>query len=287
MNPSCKAFLPFVKTNQYHEFTSVCNYVQKYRRMGLIYGLPGAGKTQSAFQYMHEKQLTTDTGAPILYLPLGEGDKNRRAFYHRILTVIRDQAEPAQTAAVAEKETIQLLKTHGYDMIIIDECSFMEESGLETVRTLHDKTTIPIVLITISGKISKIKNLPQLNSRISYQLEYNLLSQQQIKDYIIPKIKTEPVFDFPPSEEEAIVDMLFLASGGQEHPEKGADFRNIIHLLEWSNDFILSWKREAEKTHDPTKIKQFNADVLHLAAHYTKGITVQKRKKTKRQSQLL
>lgn len=45
-------FLPFIETPQYAEFVLACDYILQSRKLGLIYGLAGNGKSWAAFQYI-------------------------------------------------------------------------------------------------------------------------------------------------------------------------------------------------------------------------------------------
>lgn len=101
----------------------------------------------------------------------------------------------------------------------------------------------------------------------------------------MPVLKEYPLFDFEPSEEEGIVEMLFLGSGGNKSSGEGANFRDITHLLEWANDILHANQLTAQQQKARSKQIRFSAELLRQAVQETKGISLPPIKKPKKKMQ--
>jgi DNA transposition AAA+ family ATPase len=124
--------------------------------MVLVYRYAGAGKTLTALQFVSEQTIMIINGeSPILYVHLSQSDKTDRAVYNKMVAVITNQMPRNDSASVAFVELVRLLKKYRYILIIIDEVRYLYDTGLEAIRTLHDTTKLPIVLIAMPEDIYK------------------------------------------------------------------------------------------------------------------------------------
>jgi DNA transposition AAA+ family ATPase len=158
--------------------------------------------------------------------------------------------------------------------MFFDEFHFLQDSGLEAVRTLWDKTGVPIMLITMTqfrGVLQKTKHL-QLHSRIIRFLSFDRLDENQIKKVLLPKIAVNAHITFDPNQTDAaeIVAALLAATQG--------NFRKIMKVLDQANELIAISKEEhqmhlvARRKGDPPLIRSFDADVIREAATMTEDI---------------
>lgn len=267
--------LPFVKTRQYRQFQETCDFVRKRRKIGLAYGDAGTGKSSAARRYATEQPPLAINGvSPVFYIELEQTDKTDRAFYNTLVGAILRQAPENVTAKVAASEAKRLLEKYQYDFIIIDEFHFLQDSGLEAVRTLWDKTGIPIMLITMTqfrSVLEKTKHL-QLHSRIIRFLPFDRLDQKQIQRELLPRVATDAHIAFDPDQEDAaeIVSALLATTQG--------NFRKIMKVLDQANELIgLSIvdheaHMNACRKGEAPPILSFDANVIREAAAMTEDI---------------
>src|SRR6266508_622772 len=214
--------LPFIETAQYMDFTLVCDYSRDHRCVVLVYGPAGAGKTVSAMRYRDAQPLITANGlSPVLYFQLTPADKTDRAFYNTLVEAMTKQPDQHRSAAVALAEAKRLLQKYRYEALIIDEVGFLAESGLEAVRTLHDQTGLPIILITMPKLVERLEVYPQFYSRIAQFLEFGLLTREQIRQYVLPAVSQQSSLTFDPEQSAAadIVESLYTGAAGKSETE--------------------------------------------------------------------
>lgn len=273
---SSNELVPFIATRQYKQFKETCDFVRKRRKIGLAYGEAGAGKSSAARRYVNEQPPLAFNGlSPIFYLELEQTDKTDRAFYNTLIATITRQAPENVTAKVAGSEAKRLLDKYRYEMIIIDEFHFLQDSGLEAVRTLWDKTGIPIILITMTmfkGVLQKPKHL-QLHSRIIRFLPFDRLTKDQIAKTLLPKVDVHSHISFDHDQQDAdkIVTALYEATQG--------NFREIAKILDQANELIdLSHQAVARHAAIGSKkpspeVRRFDANIIREAAAMTKDIS--------------
>lgn len=270
------SLFPFIKTIQYRKFAEVCCRAIDCRRMVLVYGYAGAGKTVTALQFVNEQTIMTINGeSPILYVHLSQSDKTDRAVYNKIVSVITNQMPRNDSASVAFVELVRLLKKYRYILIIIDEVRYLYDTGLEAIRTLHDTTKLPIVLIAMPEDIYKVQKFKQVYSRIARRLPFENLTRQQIKQDVLPLVSEASHILFSPEQDDAdeIVEALYVGANQ-------GTFRDIVHILEEASDLIAKSMAycEREATKGPKKKRleprYFDVDLVCDATMNTKGINL-------------
>jgi type II secretory pathway predicted ATPase ExeA len=219
--------VPFVPTKQYLEFKETCDYLRKKRAMGLVHGEAGAGKSRAARRYAEEQgSMSVNSESPVFCLQLEQTDKTDRAFYNALVAAIIRQPPENTTATVASNEAKRLLTKYQYELLIIDEFQFLQDSGLEAVRTLWDKLQIPMIFITMTEFIGKLRmpKYKQFHSRIIKVLPFDTLTTKQVKEKLLPNLETHSHLSFSPTQDDAdkIVETLFKVTGG--------NFRDIIKI---------------------------------------------------------
>ncbi len=266
--------LPFILTEQYLQLREICEYARRFRVLGLIYGEAGAGKTKAAQRYVREQPLITANGqSSVLYFQLAQSDKTDRAFLNALVAAITGLPQKNLTAAVAMAEAQRLLQKYRYVAIIVDEVGFLQESGLEAIRTLHDQTTLPIILITMPNLVDKLERYPQFYSRISQFLCFESLTKADIRHKVLPNVALRSHISFDPQQEDAseIVAALYKAAGGTKGQR--ASFRDVVHILQQANELlqIESERRALEDNPDEQPpMSPFDAAFIDLAATFAK-----------------
>ena len=68
-------------------------------------------------------------------------------------------------------------------VLVIDEIDYLtvETKAVETLRDIHDKTNVPIVLVGMTNANSRLKRYKHLYDRISEIIKFEPFSKQDIK----------------------------------------------------------------------------------------------------------
>src|SRR5262245_32315116 len=115
-------FLPFIETTQYIDLVAACDFVLQMRKIALIYGGYGGGKSWAAMQYIRSQQRMTANGRyPFHYMHLSQGEKTDRSFLNALIASIKGGPRPKLYAGEAMDEVRRVWEKFGYQMLIIDE----------------------------------------------------------------------------------------------------------------------------------------------------------------------
>lgn len=117
--------LPFIETETAENIKNIAHLCHTTRRMGLIYGAAGVGKTRTCLEYCKSNRNA-------IYI------EARPSFTAR--TLMRKLAQalgctPKTNQYELEEEIIKKLKNSG-KLIIVDECEHLNHRALETLRTV-------------------------------------------------------------------------------------------------------------------------------------------------------
>lgn len=270
--------VPFIATSQYKMFQATCNFIRARRKMGLIHGDAGAGKSSAARRYAREQPPMVANGlSPVFYIELEQTEKTDRALYNAFVATIRREPAANVTAKVAGDEAKRLLDKYQYEFIIIDEFQFLQDSGLEAVRTLWDKTHIPILLITMTyfkGVVQKPKH-KQLHSRIIRFLPFDQLDKKQLKRDVLSHIDAHAhiVFDPDQADADTIVEALYTTTRG--------NFREIMKILDQANA-LIELSKQAVEVHSTKRlctpapsVCRFDIELIREAAEMTMDMAVE------------
>ena len=187
----------FVVTKEHRRFSELCDAVRRERYIGVCYGPPGVGKTQSARRYANwdevrpELRHSTLTNAPgdpvdldartIFYTPKVHNtprliDKDVRTLQDRLGWLIE-----FETASSNFK--LSDVGTSGerlVELLIVDEADRLKTPSLEQLRDHHDRTGIGLILIGMPGIERRLARYPQLYSRIGFAHEYRPLGKDEL-----------------------------------------------------------------------------------------------------------
>lgn len=171
--------LSFVITTQVREMAAICYSLIETKDMGVIYGDPGVGKTFTAKRMVDKWQKR---GYPkIVYTEVDVGS-TPSGIAKKILKVLADlrPANAADTARIIEN----LTQEHELELIILDEAERLNRHSLEMVRSIYDRTGVPILLIGMTDILRKLRSHKKFYSRIGIAYRFKQLTFNQLTEYI-------------------------------------------------------------------------------------------------------
>src|SRR5258706_13012457 len=230
-------FLPFIATEQYSSFVLACDYVLQTRKIALIYGAFGAGKSWAALQYIRSQPRMVANGRyPYHYMHLSQGEKTDRSFLNALIASIKGGPRPKLYAGEAMDEARRLWEKFDYQMLLIDEVWALQQTGIEAVRTFHDsgpdKLRIPVVLITVPFVKTRLEDpkYGAFQSRVGRVLCFDKLNKEQVRDILLIFPKTSPLtYRVEQTDSDTILEPMYLGAGGGVKAK--ASFRLIDDIL--------------------------------------------------------
>ncbi len=206
----------FVVTKGYRRFAEMCDACRRSRVVGLGYGSPGTGKTESAKQYAQwglfkpflPEPLITFTGrsaANGLYpyrpftfasTPLGVPIQECRTVFYtppvsasvsriekEVLTVFAAFSYLVEAANQRHQDEREFLVTrrfsHLIELLIVDEANRLKDAGLELIRDFADRGEFGLVLLGMPGLEKRLMRAPQLYSRVGFAQQIEPLSNEE------------------------------------------------------------------------------------------------------------
>jgi DNA transposition AAA+ family ATPase len=211
----------FVETKSYRRFGEMCDACRRARAVGLGYGFPGTGKTESAKQYAQwslfkpflPEPLITFTGRNATdglypYRPLTFTSAPLDLSVQQCRTVFYTPPVSASVSRI-EKEMLTVFAAFSYlveaanqrhqgkeeflvmrrytpfiELLIVDEANRLKDAGLELVRDFADRGEFGLVLLGMPGLEKRIARAPQLYSRIGFNHEMEPLSDDETRFFL-------------------------------------------------------------------------------------------------------
>jgi len=179
----------FVRTKNVKNFVNLMNNLKnstnEIPKMGLIYGDPGLGKTQTAIWWAMKNNA--------VYVRA----QNRMTSKWLLESIIYELGEAAirrKTSDLVE-QCIAHLRMQP-QMIIVDEVDYLvnKMATIETLRDIHDLACVPIVLIGMLNAKTKLGTYKHFYDRISEKLEFETFAQEDI-DIIIDELSEVKIMD--------------------------------------------------------------------------------------------
>ena len=168
----------FVKTRNVKNFIGLMNNLidksNEVPKMGLIYGDPGLGKTQTAVWWA--------TNNDAVYVRA----QNKMTCRWLLEKIVYELGEsPSRKMADLIEQCITHLRLKP-QIIIIDEVDYLinRHRIVETLRDLHDLTGVPIVLIGMQEAKTKLGKYRHLYDRISEIIEFKPFSKDDLDDIV-------------------------------------------------------------------------------------------------------
>ena len=178
----------FVKTRNVKNFIGLMNNLidksNEVPKMGLIYGDPGLGKTQTAVWWA--------TNNDAVYVRA----QNKMTCRWLLEKIVYELGEsPSRKMADLVEQCITHLRLKP-QIIIIDEVDYLinRHRIVETLRDLHDLTGVPIVLIGMQEAKTKLGKYRHLYDRISEIIEFKPFSKDDL-DVIVEELSEIKITD--------------------------------------------------------------------------------------------
>lgn len=168
----------FVKTNNVKRFITMMNNLQNRAEgvpgMALVYGEPGLGKTQTInwWAFKNNAILVRCTQ------PMSA---------RWLLSEILEEMGEIYGYKISDcfKLVVRNLLVNP-QIIIIDEVDYLtvDSRAVETLRDIHDKTNVPIVLVGMINAKSRLKKFNHLYDRLSEIVKFEKFSKTDIKTIV-------------------------------------------------------------------------------------------------------
>ena len=178
----------FVKTRNVKNFIGLMNNLidksNEVPKMGLIYGDPGLGKTQTAVWWA--------TNNDAVYVRA----QNKMTCRWLLEKIVYELGEsPSRKMADLIEQCITHLRLKP-QVIIIDEVDYLinRHRIVETLRDLHDLTGVPIVLIGMQEAKTKLGKYRHLYDRISEIIEFKPFFKDDL-DVIVEELSEIKITD--------------------------------------------------------------------------------------------
>lgn len=168
----------FVKTNNVKRFITMMNNLQNRAEgvpgMGLVYGEPGLGKSQAINWWAFKNDAILVRCTQLMTAKW-------------LLTEILDYMSEIKPYSVSDcfNEVIRnLLITPR--VLIVDEIDYLtiDSRAVETLRDIHDKTNVPVILVGMTNANSRLKKFSHLYDRLSEIVKFEKFSKNDIKTIV-------------------------------------------------------------------------------------------------------
>lgn len=168
----------FVKTNNVKRFITMMNNLQNRAEgvpgIGLVYGEPGLGKTQTINWWAFKNNAILVRCTQLMTA-------------RWLLNEIMDEMGEVNCGRLADcfKIIIRNLLTEP-QVIIVDEVDYLaiDSRAIEMLRDIHDKLGIPILLVGMELADKKLQKYGHINDRIFAKLKFEKLSNDDFKEII-------------------------------------------------------------------------------------------------------
>ncbi len=150
----------FVKTKNVRAFVALAEKLKNAKsnvpKIGLVYGEPGLGKTNTILWWSLKQDAVLVTAA---------NGMSRIWFLKTLVTELGE--EPKKRAYELFEQAVTKLIEHP-QILIVDEVDYLVDStrAIETVRDLHDRTGIPVLLVGMGAADKKLKRYKHLYDRL-------------------------------------------------------------------------------------------------------------------------
>lgn len=168
----------FVKTKNIRAFialaTKLKNTKNNVPKIALIYGEPGLGKTQAIAWWALRNKVSIVTGT---------NHMTPRWFLKKL---VEDLGEMPQKLVSELFEQAATLLIQNPRMLIVDEVDYLVNSAktIETIRDLHDRTGIPVLLVGMAAVDKKLSRYKHLFDRIIGIYKFKPFDYEDIKQII-------------------------------------------------------------------------------------------------------
>ena len=167
----------FVKTNNVKRFITMMNNLQNRPEgvpaMGLVYGEPGLGKTQTINWWAFKNDAILVRCTQLM---------TAKWLLNEILDYMTEI--PYYTSDCFNAVVRNLILNP--KVLIVDEIDYLtiDSKAIEILRDIHDKTNVPVILVGMTSANSRLKKFSQLYDRISEIVKFEKFSKADIKTIV-------------------------------------------------------------------------------------------------------
>lgn len=169
----------FVKTNNVKRFITMMNNLQNRAEgvpgMGLVYGEPGLGKTQTIKWWAFKNDAILIRCNQMM---------SARWLLKEILNYM-SEIKPYSISDSFDEVIRNLIQTPR--VLIVDEVDYLtmdKNKSIEILRDIHDKTNVPVVLVGMTNAHSRLKKFSHLYDRLSEIVKFERCSKADIKTIV-------------------------------------------------------------------------------------------------------
>lgn len=168
----------FVRTQNVKNFVSLMNSLQKKPegtpKMALVYGEPGLGKTQTVLWWATQNEAVYVRSSNLM---------SGRWFLEELVEEL-GEVPYYKTSDLFNQCVKQLMENPR--IIIVDEVDYLvnDTKTIETLRDIHDKTDVPIVLVGMGLINKKLMKHRHFYDRISEKVKFEAFSLNDIKTIV-------------------------------------------------------------------------------------------------------
>lgn len=167
-----------IKTRNVKRFISLMDNLQKapsnVSKMALVYGAFGLGKSQTIMWWV--------TNNDAIYVRC-----NHNISPKWLLTEIVKELDevPCYTSQRLFEQIEEKLK-YNPKILVVDEIDYLfsNKHTIETLRDIHDKLGIPVLLVGMELADKKLQKYGHINDRIFAKLKFEKLSKEDFKEII-------------------------------------------------------------------------------------------------------
>lgn len=198
----------FVKTQNVKKFIALIQSLQKkpdgVSRMALVYGEPGLGKSRTALWLAAEQDAIYIRSSNLM---------TGRWFLEELVEEL-GEIPRYWTSDLFKQCTNKLLQNP--QIIIIDEIDYLasDQKAIETIRDIHDKTNVPIILVGMTLAEKKLSRYRHLYDRLSEIVQFKPFSKSDVAE-IITQLSEVEVTD-------SAIDIIY---------SKSNRFRQLVRII--------------------------------------------------------
>ena len=167
-----------IKTRNVKKFISLMDNLQKapsnVSKMALVYGAFGLGKSQTIMWWV--------TNNDAIYVRCNHNISPRWL----LSEIVKELDEvPCYTSQRLFEQIEEKLK-YNPKILVVDEIDYLfsNKHTIETPRDIHDKLSIPVLLVGMELADKKLQKYGHINDRIFAKLKFEKLSKEDFKEII-------------------------------------------------------------------------------------------------------
>ena len=167
-----------IKTKNVKRFISLMDNLQKapsnVSKMALVYGAFGLGKSQTIMWWV--------TNNDAIYVRCNHNISPRWL----LSEIVKELDEvPCYTSQRLFEQIEEKLK-YNPKILVVDEIDYLfsNKHTIETLRDIHDKLGIPVLLVGMELADKKLQKYGHINDRIFAKLKFEKLSKEDFKEII-------------------------------------------------------------------------------------------------------